>query len=45
MYQNLEKNFEKANLNAIFGAVKLDLREAKLEKENSDWGMGNIRWY
>lgn len=27
------ENFEKANLNAIFGAVKLDLREAKLEKE------------
>lgn len=34
--QNVNKageNFEKANLNAIFGAVKLDLREAKLEKE------------
>ena len=28
-----EEKFEKANLNAIFGAVKLDLREAKLEKE------------
>lgn len=27
------ENFEKANLNAIFGSVKLDLREAKLEKE------------
>lgn len=34
--QNVSKSgekFEKANLNAIFGAVKLDLREAKLEKE------------
>lgn len=34
--QNVTKSgekFEKANLNAIFGAVKLDLREAKLEKE------------
>ncbi len=34
--QNVNKageNFEKANLNAIFGSVKLDLREAKLEKE------------
>lgn len=34
--QNVTKsgeNFEKANLNAIFGAVKLDLKEAKLEKE------------
>lgn len=34
--QNVNKageNFEKANLNAIFGAVKLDLSEAKLEKE------------
>ena len=34
--QNVSKSgekFEKANLNAIFGAVKLDLRDAKLEKE------------
>ena len=34
--QNVTKSgekFEKANLNAIFGSVKLDLREAKLEKE------------
>lgn len=34
--QNVTKSgekFEKANLNAIFGGVKLDLREAKLEKE------------
>ena len=34
--QNVNKageNFEKANLNVIFGSVKLDLREAKLEKE------------
>ena len=34
--QNINKageKFEKANLNAIFGAVKLDLRDAKLEKE------------
>lgn len=36
--QNVNKageNFEKANLNAIFGSVKLDLREAKLEKETA----------
>lgn len=33
MYLNLEKSLKKANINAIFGAVKLDLRDAKLEKE------------
>lgn len=36
--QNVNKageNFEKANLNAIFGSVRLDLREAKLEKETA----------
>ena len=34
--QNVSKSgekFEKANINAIFGAVKLDLKDAKLEKE------------
>ena len=34
--QNVNKageNFEKANLNAIFGSVKLDLREAIIEKD------------
>ena len=34
--QNVSKSgekFEKANINAIFGAVKLDLRDSKLEKE------------
>lgn len=34
--QNINKSgekFEKANLDAVFGAIKLDLREAKLEKE------------